>query len=254
MMFSGDSPRKYRRIFVAADEVLSDRIKLSEANRIYVYEALRLEPGDLLIASDGFRSFLVRLNIKKKNELWADIDREIETACDASVRISLAFGCVRPDPIEQILRHCTELGVERFIPILFERCNRRPQVRKERWSNIINSACSQSGRLFTPTIFDPIILDHFLKLPEAEGTRIFMDGPSASVTLLGALQGQSSKSVTLVVGPEGGITKNEKRLLESSGFIGVSIGPAILRTETAAIVGSGLALVLATERDLRKLP
>lgn len=239
----------YKRIVVEKDDVSGDRIKLSARNRAYVHDVLRMKPGDRLIASNGRKSFLIRLNSLEAFQDWADIEKQIECSVECVVDITLAFGCVRPDPMEQIFRHCTELGVQSFVPIVFERCNRRPNARKSRWEHIIESACSQSGRSVIPRVTDPVTLKQFLGSQEDEDLKIFLSADAGAQSMYGLMQHLSSATLTILVGPEGGLTANEILQVQAQSFFEACLSPLTLRTETAAIVATGIAVSRAQMGD-----
>lgn len=245
---------RLRKIFVEISDVSEDSVILSASNRKYVYDVLRLKPGDNLIASDGSRSFLVELVTGKfEEESWAKIVEPVESGTKALIDITLAFGCIRPDPMEQIFRHCTELGVAKFAPILFERGNRRPIEKKLRWNNVVRAACAQSGRLTPPEIHDPVDLRRFLNGVSRENcARIMLSASMSSMSLLKALREFDATGLTLLVGPEGGLTTNEMKLVKGHGFVESSLAPSVLRTETAAIVGVGVSMTWAMEREILK--
>ncbi len=232
----------YKRIIVDETDILVDRIKLSPRNRTHVYDVLRMKPGDRLVASNGLKSFVIRLGSPRASEDWADIEGQVEPFTECFPDITLAFGCVRPDPMEQIFRHCTELGVKSFIPVLFERCNRRPTEKKRRWENIIDSACSQSGRSISPTVTAPVTLTQFLKSLDGMGGRIFLSATSGSPSMYALMQRMEWAKLTVLVGPEGGLTANEVVQVRAQSFLEACLCSLTLRTETAAIVGTGIAV------------
>lgn len=250
----------YKRIFVDENDVSESRIMLSGRNQAYVYDVLRMKPGEKLIACDGTNSFLIRLSLEKGQTAWTDIEQLIECQSDAPINVSVAFGCVRPDPMEQIFRHCAELGVEEFSPIIFQRCNRRPREKKERWQNIVAAACSQSGRLKPPIVNDPVTLDKFLSVLNQGEDRIFLSATARSQPMYSFLNLLNSTRLTILVGPEGGVSADEIFKIRACSFFEVSLSPMVLRTETAAIVGVGMIMswtmglspsLLTHERDSR---
>ena len=90
------------------------------------------------------------------------------------IRVTLAFSCIRPGPFDDILRHGTELGVDRFVPILSRRVTRRPTEKKERWEAILTSATQQCGRVRCPEFGTPVNLDLFLDRAPEEATRLLL--------------------------------------------------------------------------------
>jgi 16S rRNA (uracil1498-N3)-methyltransferase len=239
---------EHRRIFVNPEDIIENSVALSSKNRKYIYDVLRLRPNDRLHASDGSRSFVIKLMPAKGSEVWAVIEQQIEIPDTKLIDITVAFACVRPDPVEQIIRHCTELGTETFAPILFERCSRRPPEKKQRWNNIITTACLQSKRSNRPSIRDPKPLGDFLDSLGGTGTKIALTAHTGSITLLQALEETAPQVLTILVGPEGGLTANEEKMIEHSQFVKACICPSVLRTETAAIAGVSAVICWAMEK------
>lgn len=237
---------RLRTIFVDSEDFKGDRIRLSDKNKNYLFNVLRMKSGDQVMVSDGRSSYLARLTEESDSDLGATMEKQIETGDFLALDITLVFGCVRPDPIEQILRHCTELGVRSFVPMLFERNTRKPQEKKRRWENIVAAACAQSLRLVPPTVHEPMFLKDFISGLHDECLRIFLDR-YASNGLISVLDSSRSDHVIMLVGPEGGLTKNEAELLEENQFIKVSLGNTILRTETASIASVSVAICWAKE-------
>ncbi|MDQ7782594.1 MAG: RsmE family RNA methyltransferase [Desulfomonilaceae bacterium] len=231
---------RYRRIFVQSDEIVLDKIVLSDRNARYVCKVLRHRQGDVLKVLDGQREYLVRLLRCRPTEVMGEI---IEMTCEdiaESGRIILAFSCVRPGPMEEILRHGTELGVTRFVPLLSRRSNRRPTARKDRWEAVVGSAAAQSGRLEVPTVDAPIPLNEFLAEEPGTGCNVLLTTSTDGAPLLRLLDESRDSRVAILVGPEGGFTPVEETEAEEAGFVRSTLGPRVLRTETAAIVAAGI--------------
>lgn len=231
---------RYRRIFVHRDEIVSDKIVLSSQNAHYVCKVLRHRQGDILKVLDGQREYLVRLIRCHPAEVSGEI---IESTCEEvgeSVEIVLAFSCVRPGPMEEILRHGTELGVSRFIPLLSHRTNRKPKERKDRWENVVAAAIAQSGRFELPKLEAPMPLREFLAEESRIGCNILLDTSSHGSPLLGILDDAAQSRVVILVGPEGGFTPTEEVEAVDAGFVAATLGSGVLRTETAAITAAGI--------------
>lgn len=154
-----------------------------------------------------------------------------------------------------IIQKTTELGVRRISPVIMERSvvrldSDRAVSRHEHWCRISQSACEQSGRNVLPQIDMPQTLADWLdEDPDKETTRIMLD-PQSSESI--ATLQEPDGNVELLIGPEGGLTDAERARCEDSGFRGASIGPRILRTETAAL--AGVAVLQAVWGDLSGVP
>lgn len=162
------------------------------------------------------------------------------TARSDEIEIVLGFACVRPGPVEEILRHCTELGVSRFIPVVTDRANRRPENPKQRWRTVIASATGQSGRTVLPEVESPVSLTNFLKEFAETSVGILLSTSPGAQPLLVLLDRLQPSRVVLLVGPEGGLEESEELQAAEKGFRGASLGSAVLRTETAAVAATGL--------------
>ena len=142
------------------------------------------------------------------------------------------------------LQKATELGVKRISPVLTEYGvvkldGSRAAKRRDHWQKIAESACEQSGRTRPPLIDDPLPLKTWFgaKTKDADVDLILKPGAATPMASLKAPQ----TKVCLLVGPEGGFSDGEYDDAEVSGFAAVSLGPRVLRTETAAIAAVTVA-------------
>ncbi|MGC8602750.1 MAG: RsmE family RNA methyltransferase [Desulfomonilaceae bacterium] len=229
-----------RRIFVTRAEIGNHTISFSAANMHYLKNVLHFGLGDCFKAVDGTRLYDVVLEAKNGCELIGKILSSTEDTFAFPVKVDLAFGCIRPAPTEEIIRHCTEIGVDSFSPLLFERSNRRPNSVRNRWLKIASSACAQSGRWTMPTFNDPMDLEHFLDLVSRDSCLVYFCLGQATPPFGTVLDSHKPEKMVMVIGPEGGMSHEEKSRLDAFGFVPASLGPTILRTETAAIVAAGI--------------
>ncbi len=236
----GWSLKKSRRLHLSPDEISPDGVLFSDKNSRYVRTVLRLKPGDHIEGFDGTREHLIRLVAGPHGRVIGEIVESRSPLPRTEPWIVLAFSLVRPGPIHEILRHGTELGVSRFVPILSRRTTRRPTERKPRWESIVSSACAQSGRTRLPVVEPPVDLHEFFERGHAEPTGIVLSTSPQSEPLPEILDRESPHQVEILVGPEGGFELKEEALAVESGFFPVRIGAGILRTETAAIAATAI--------------
>jgi 16S rRNA (uracil1498-N3)-methyltransferase len=154
--------------------------------------------------------------------------------------------------MDLIVRKSTELGVSRIIPVVTERSQVRHTQKTERWRKIARSASQQSGRSIIPEIEEAVDFSRYIErfMPDHamgyvedikgvrldSGYRIILSERRMEANLKKLLSGMSgTKSLTLLVGPEGGFTEEEIFLAKEHGFVEASLGPRILRTETAPL-------------------
>jgi 16S rRNA (uracil1498-N3)-methyltransferase len=137
--------------------------------------------------------------------------------------------------VDEILRHATELGVSRFVPLISSRTTRRPAERKERWISIISTAAAQSGRSDLPDLAEITTLAEFIEEARGAATQIILSMDPKARPLISLLEEVTPRKITILVGPEGGFDAAEQAEAIAGGFVPVSLGKSTLRTETAAI-------------------
>ncbi len=236
------SKYKERRICVDNKQLVNQTILFSPDNIHYLRNVLHMNLGERLTVLDGFNSYEVVLELGTSREWVGTILGLPKQAEPYPINISLAFGCLRPGPTEEIIRHGTELGVEEFFPLILALSNRRPEVTRSRWIRVAESACAQSGRLKRPEIHAPSLLSTFLETYSSSSKLIHLAMEAKTHPLLKVLDHLSTNSVIFVSGSEGGITEQEETLLLHSCSVPASLGFTTLRAETAAIVAVGIAM------------
>jgi len=160
--------------------------------------------------------------------------RELKTVDRDPLEIILGLALIRTAAFELALEKAVEVGVTRIVPFTASRSNAAAGSRHERWTRILVEAAKQSKHYYVPTLDEAKTFEGVLSLPAASKI-IFAEhdgGPLAP-----ALHGSP---VLYLIGPEGGWTDPELTTAQTSGFTAVSLGSAILKAETAAIVGGAL--------------
>lgn len=240
---------RVRRIFVTAEELRPEGVVFSQKHAHYLQRVLRLKAGDLLEVLDGWNRCVVKLHSTAEGLLRGTI---LESHCIVDVtqaEIILAFACVRPGPAEEILRHGTELGVTQFVPILSRRAMRRPAAIRERWISIMEAAAAQSRRTKVPVLSDPVSTEKFLSSLRGQQVRVLLSTQPNAMPILACLESNSACEVAVLAGPEGGFDASEEEDAVQSGFIPVSLGEGILRSETAAIVAAATVVMWRQWRE-----
>lgn len=232
-----------RRIFISPEELLNDRILFSEKTSQYLRKVLRLGPGDQVEVLHGDRQFLVQLIACSHGTVEATVV-EVRQAEDAtSHELTLAFCCVRPGPLGEILRHGTELGVCRFIPILSARSARRPEEKKTRWESVVKSAAQQSGRMRCPVVEAPLLLEDLLTRADLAEVRFVLSVHTEAQPFMELIEETCPARALVLLGPEGGFDASEEARIVAARFKPVSLGPRVLRTETAALAASTILML-----------
>ena len=217
----------------------------------------RAAVGDVVEAVDAHGHLLsVRLTaIATRRAEGVVVDRT-PLATESPLDLTLAQAIVKGDRMEQVIRMATELGVRRIVPILTERTvvrlePARSDSRLARWRRVAREAAQQCGRAALPEIEAPRPLSKLGQELRSDGTGTgllvcFWEEERRPLDRL--LPPGPCERVTVVVGPEGGLTADEVRGLERAGALVASLGPRLLRTETAGAVA--VALLQARYGDL----
>jgi len=237
---------KWRRAFVAASPFVGARVDLDPRESHHVARVLRLKPGEALQVFDGRGgAWEATIDDVSRDRVTVVIGAGLAAEVDPELRVVLYQARVRPEKIEWVLQKGTEIGVAAFRLIASERVEAPSPspARLTRYRRIVMEACKQCGRLRLPTVeLSPI------DSPPG-GVAAIVLAYGADVPSLGTVvAGPGVPEVWIAVGPEGGFTDGELDGLTSRGWRAVSLGPRVLRTETAGAVAA--AIVLHTWGDL----
>lgn len=219
-------------------------VELSTTAAKHLSTVLRLKTGAPLVLFDGSGfEFEAVLEKTEKKHIWVSISRMHGPAAESPLRVTLAQGISRGERMDYTVQKAVELGVAGIIPVLTERSvvrlNEKSAARKQQhWQQVIISACEQSGRVHLPQVQPPVSLGTFLAARQPAHLKLVL-GPQAEMTV-SQLPKPPNNDVLLLVGPEGGLDDAELDAATRAGFLGVQLGPRILRTETAALVALSL--------------
>lgn len=223
------------------------RIQLPESTAAHVVRVLRLRAGDAvtLFNGDG-NDYPARLLEASARAATAQVEACRPADTESPLRITLAQALARGEKMDWIVQKAVELGVAAIVPLLTERSevkldDARAARRIAHWHAVAIAACEQSGRAVLPDIAAPLALDPWLAQLGAQGdaTRLALhplDGVAPRSLL------PAPPALILAVGPEGGFGERDLEALHGGGFRNLSLGPRILRTETA-----GLAAIAALQ-------
>jgi 16S rRNA (uracil1498-N3)-methyltransferase len=217
-----------------ADEVLGNRAFLTGDHARHLAQVLRAKSGqEFDIATDGEvrRGKIVGIAADRVEFELGEALRET-----ARAEITVAISIFKFDRMEWAIEKCTELGVSRIVPVIAARTEKHlaqaAAKRAERWRKIAKQAAEQSRQVYSPEVLDPVKLSELLR--DQAGVRIVLSEVEAILDLRSALQPDTS-SLTLAFGPEGGWREDELAAFAQAGWVSASLGPTILRAETAVI-------------------
>ena len=227
---------------------------LEGAQAEHMIRVLRAQPGveaDVVAGGRVFHSVVASISDgdhARKAEVRFNLIAEVES--EPAMPVTVVMSIFKFDHMEWAIEKATELGVAGVVPVIARRTEKHlaqaAMKRAERWRRIAQEAAQQSRRSDVPVIHDPMKLSDYVK-GASNAKRIVLAEQERSTTLRTALQeaigatGAEMPELELAIGPEGGWAPEEEALFDANGWLAVSLGPRILRAETAAI--AALAVV-----------
>ena len=207
-------------------------------NTVRHINSLRLKNGEIVTLFDGVgNEYPTRLNIESKNAYWAEVLEKNAVSRESPVQIVLIQAVSTGEKMDFTVQKAVELGVAEIYPVLSEFSSvrlsgERAEKRRRRWQEIAIAACEQCGRNTVPQIH-PVQSLH----------NVFNNLPNADTYLLLSPQGSlkmaeiknKPQKIVLLIGAEGGFSETENQQAQTAGFLPITLGKRILRTETATL-------------------
>jgi 16S rRNA (uracil1498-N3)-methyltransferase len=240
-----------RRFFVPPDVLGGREVALPRELSRRLATVLRLKRGDRVLLADGLgRDYEVELTAVSARSAQAAVVGERTSPPEPALELVLYQSLVRPQRFELVLEKGTELGVSRFVPLVSGRARVKTpgqsgeggSQRAERWRRIVTEAAEQCGRGRVPVVDPPAAFAEAVRT--APGLRLLPWEGERSRGLRSYLRGLQliPEAVSLFIGPEGGFAEEEAALAREAGCVAVSLGPRVLRSETAGIVAAALVM------------
>ncbi len=235
------------RVYVGQKLVSGKGVGLPEQAGLHLTRVLRLDVGATIALFDSTGGEYQGTLERDGKNWWAKVGAHDPVERESPLDLTLLQGVARGERMDLIVQKATELGVTRIVPVLTERSvvkiDARQRERKlEHWRAVAIAACEQCGRNRVPEVSVPAALGDVLRQLPAGTTRCLLaaDGgePLAAATRAG-------QTLTLLIGPEGGLADDEQKFARSQGFSAYRIGPRILRTETAGLAAISALQTLA---------
>lgn len=240
------------RIFLDAPLSSGADMALSAAGAYHVARVLRLRAGAALLVFDGAgHEHEAEITEVQGDAVRVRIGKETSHRTESPLRITLALGVSRSERMDWALQKSTELGVSAIAPVLTSRSvvrldEKQAAKKQQHWHGIVAGACEQCGRSRLPQVAAPLPLRQYLGTSRKDGMRLVLSpGAPASLAGLASLPAK----VELLIGPEGGLDDEELMAAQQAGFMGVRLGPRVLRTETAVV--TALSVLQALWGDLQ---
>jgi len=219
-----------------ADTWTETTASLTGEQASHLARVLRAQPGQVFdVVANGF---LHRAEIERisESEVVFTLHEELET--ESALPVHLLMAVFKFDHMEWGIEKATELGAARITPVVARRTEKHlaqaAAKRVERWRRIVLEASKQSRRSDVPVVDEPVALKAALTMVTADRKLLLAETEQENTLSAGLVE---ANDVALAIGPEGGWTPEEMALFSESGWKHVTLGPRILRAETAAIAG-----------------
>jgi 16S rRNA (uracil1498-N3)-methyltransferase len=233
--------------------VTENRVTITDEKAHYLLSVLRCRKGDNLIIFDGKGTcFTAVIRAIRKREVVTEILETFSCHLESPLYSVLVQGILKGEKMDIVIQKATELGVNEIVPAVTERSQLRDTKRVSRWRKIAEEASRQSGRSIVPVVHEPVELRNYLafspvratlsgfifyeeegmKLSEAVAAFPFKCGEGVSYP---GSEERKETELLILIGPEGGFTKEEVGFAEERGLNVISLGKRVLRAETAAI-------------------
>jgi 16S rRNA (uracil1498-N3)-methyltransferase len=212
----------------------------------HLARVLRAQPGQIFdVVADGF---LHRAEVTSVREDEVTFTLHEEHEADAALPVRLLLAVFKFDHLEWAIEKATELGAARITPVLARRTEKHlaqaAAKRVERWRRIVREASQQSRRSDVPEVDEPVALKQLLQSID-EPVKLLLAETEEENTIRAALEAApQDAAIALAIGPEGGWTAEEMQLFRDHGWQHVTLGPRILRAETAATAALAITSAL----------
>ena len=242
------------RFFADPERSSPDAVKLTPDDARHALTVLRLKPGQHIEIILNHSRMEAIIEQTEKQEVIARCISLLPST-EPSLSVTLFQGLPKADKMDLIVQKATELGVIRIVPVLMNRCVVRPDQKDtdrktERWQKIAREAGKQAGRCIIPEVLSPVSLSSLISTASFPEKNIV---PWEDASGFGPLAFRKNhpgiSSLGILIGPEGGIEASEIDSLRSIGFIPITLGKRILRTETAGLAAVSSMMSLYGEME-----
>lgn len=225
------------RIYTPSPLNSGNTIELDNNAFNHSIRVLRLKQGAAIVLFNGEGGeYCAELSDVQKKKAYATVGQFVERECESPLHITLGQCISRGEKMDYTIQKAVELGVNRIVPLFSERCGvklkqDRLDKKVDHWRAVVISACEQSGRNRIPEVEQPQTLENWLQEHQASLKLVLAPTSTQSLSTLET----PKNNLSLLIGPEGGLTDDEIKLAIKHEFTGIRLGPRILRTETAGL-------------------
>ena len=235
-------PRFFKSMTVAPS--VGERVSIEGQDAVHLRRSLRLKEGDAVLLCDGRSTeYDTVIDAFEEDAAWLRVTAVRESAAEPSLHVTLYQGLPKGDKLELIIQKAVELGVSAIVPVEMSRSiakiTDKAGKKQARLQTIANEAASQSGRGILPTVHAPLPFREALARMNGANVVVCYEGGGQP---LPTLIDPSTRELSLVIGPEGGIAPEEIDALKAIGASIATMGPRILRCEPAPLAAIAVAM------------
>ena len=236
-----------RRFFLARQEILSDRPTLTGPDVKHIRRVLRSKPGDEIFLFDGKGlEYRARITASTPKAIVLSVLERFPSISESPLEITIGQALLKARKMDRIVRQVTELGIYALIPLLAERIVPTPQPerwaeKEQRWESIARESLKQCGRFQIPRLGPAASFEELVGTSQTYHLKIiFHHAGSELKSRPDPGDSRNMRRVLALIGPEGGFTSDEVKLARHHGFVCVSLGPRILKADTAAVAACAI--------------
>ena len=242
-----------REIRLYSDQSLEEGelVQLEAAAAHHIAKVLRARVGDSITLFNGSGlDWQCAITDLQKRGVTVSVGKASNPNTESPLKTELGLCLSKGDRFDWAIQKATEAGITNITPLFSDRVDvklpsDRIAKRIAHWQQIVRSACEQCGRAKVPQVFDPVPLSAWVQ-EQVTDAKLFLHHRE-----IGAVPETRPTSIALLVGPEGGLSDVDRNRAREAGFIGVRLGPRVLRTETAPLVA--LSILGARWGDMGQL-
>lgn len=237
------------KFFIDKENILGEKLYITNDDVNHIYKVLRLNTGDIILVCDGYgREYTSKIAEINKKEVICDIIDAFDNMSEPPVKVTLFQGLPKAQKMEYIIQKSVEIGIYKIQPVITQRVVVKTEGKDisnklERWRRISEEAAKQSNRGIIPEIQEPVTFEEAVENIKVLDLSIIPYEKEKNNGLKNILSDNPGvKNIGVLIGPEGGFDDSEIDKCMKNGVIPVTLGPRILRTETAGIAALSMVL------------
>lgn len=236
------------KFFVESDKVQNNRIIIDTEDVQHIKRVLRLNIGDIITVSDSKSTdYECEITEIEKETVVCNIVNEQANDTESNIKITVFQALPKGSKMEYIIQKNTELGAVRFVPVSLSRCvvkleNKESDKKVQRWQKISDEAAKQSGRGILPEV--SAVCDLKIAVNDMKQSDLYFVPYESEDkhTLKSLLKDSNAKTISFLIGPEGGFSPEEISYITNEGVPLITLGKRILRTETASLAVTSMLM------------